>query len=108
VGCAVVSVAYSLAPDNPFPTPLEDVHTAPSWVREHADNVGIDPERVGLAGTSAGGDLAAATAPYQVADGAPFACQVLLYPITDHAFDPDSYAANADGPLLPRADVEWF
>ena len=109
VGCVVVSVDYRLAPEHPFPAPLEDVCRAAAWVRDHADSLGVDPSRVGLAGTSAGGNLAAATALYHAAEGGdPFACQVLLYPITDCAFDTESYRENADGPLLTRTDMEWF
>ena len=109
VGCVVVSVDYRLAPEHPFPAPLEDVRGAAEWVRTHAESLGVDPARVGLGGTSAGGNLAAATALYTVLEGDDqFACQVLLYPITDCAFDTDSYAEHADGPLLTRADMEWF
>jgi len=109
VGCVVVSVDYRLAPGHPFPAPLEDVQSAAAWVREHAGSLGVDASRVGLAGTSAGGNLAAATALYTVGEGSdPFACQVLLYPITDCAFDTPSYRNHADGPLLTRADMEWF
>jgi acetyl esterase len=109
VGCVVVSVDYRLAPEHPFPTPLEDVRTAATWVRDHAASLGVDPSQVGLAGTSAGGNLAAATALYAAAEGAdPFACQVLLYPITDCAFDTESYKEHADGPLLTREDMRWF
>jgi acetyl esterase len=109
VGCVVVSVDYRLAPEHPFPAPLEDVRSAAAWVREHADSFGVDASRVGLAGTSAGGNLAAATALYTATEGAdPFACQVLLYPITDCAFDTPSYRSHADGPLLTREDMRWF
>lgn len=69
-GCVVLSVDYRLALEHPFPAPLEDVRTVAAWVRDHADSLGIDPSRVGLAGTSAGGNLAAATALYHAAEGA--------------------------------------
>jgi acetyl esterase len=109
VGCVVVSVDYRLAPEHPFPAPLEDVSAAADWVRAHAESLGVDPVRVGLAGTSAGGNLAAATALYTVLEGRdPFACQVLLYLITDCTFDTASYRAHAAGPLLTRTDMEWF
>jgi acetyl esterase len=108
-GCVVVSVDYRLAPERPFPAGLEDASVAAEWVRAHAGSLGVDPARVGLAGTSAGGNLAAATALYAEHDGRPpFACQVLLYPITDRSFTTDSYREKADGPLLTRRDMEWF
>ena len=109
VGCVVASVDYRLAPEHPFPAALEDASVAAEWVRAHAQSLGADPTRVGLAGTSAGGNLAAAAALYAESDGRPpYACQVLLYPITDRSFTTDSYRKNADGPLLTRRDMEWF
>ncbi len=109
VGCVITSVDYRLAPEHPFPAALEDASVAAEWVRAHAQSLGADPARVGVAGTSAGGNLAAATALYAESDGRPpYACQVLLYPIADRSFTTDSYRENADGPLLTRRDMEWF
>ena len=109
IGCVVASVDYRLAPEHPFPAALEDASVAAEWVRAHAGNLGGDPARVGVAGTSAGGNLAAATALYAESEGRPpFACQLLLYPIADRSFATDSYRENADGPLLTRRDMEWF
>ena len=107
--CVVVSVDYRLAPEHPFPAAVEDAVAALSWVAEHAGAVGGDTDHVAVAGTSAGGNLAAATALHaRDFDGPDIDAQCLLYPITDHELDTDSYAENADGPLLSRADMEWF
>ncbi|MFC5969735.1 alpha/beta hydrolase [Halomarina salina] len=110
-GCLVVSVDYRLAPEHPFPAAVDDAYAAVRWVAANAASFGGDPERVGVAGTSAGANLAAVTAlrlrEEPVAD-LELAFQLLLYPITDHAFDTDSYEENADGPLLTRADMGWF
>lgn len=107
--CAVVSVDYRLAPEHPFPAAVEDAYTAVSWVADNAESVGGDPGRVAVGGTSAGGTLAAATARRaRDADGPDIAHQLLCYPATDYAFDTDSYRENADGPLLTKADMEWF
>ncbi len=59
-GCACVSVDYRLAPEFPFPTALEDCLAALTWSVDHAEELGLDPHRVGIAGRSAGGGLAAA------------------------------------------------
>ena len=60
--CVGVSVEYRLAPETPYPGPLEDCYSGLRWTVEHAADLGIDPDRIGIAGVSAGGGLAAALA----------------------------------------------
>jgi acetyl esterase len=68
-----------------------------------------DPDRVVVGGDSAGGNLAAAVAQVARDHGGPdLAYQVLIYPVTDHAFDTASYEENAEGYFLTRADMEWY
>ena len=62
LGCVTASVEYRLAPEHPYPTPLEDCYAGLRWVIENAGKLGIDPQRVGIGGVSAGGGLAAALA----------------------------------------------
>lgn len=61
-GVVGVSVEYRLAPETPFPGPLEDCYAGLRWTFDHADELGIDPRRVGITGVSAGGGLCAALA----------------------------------------------
>jgi acetyl esterase len=108
-GCVVVSVDYRLAPEHQFPAALDDAYAALEWAVANAEAFGGDPDRVSVAGTSAGGNLAAAVAlRARDFDGLNIAHQALLYPMTDHDTDRDSYREHGDGPLLTRADVEWF
>ena len=62
VPCVGVAVDYRLAPETPYPGPLDDCYAGLRWTFEHADELGIDAERIGIVGTSAGGGLAAALA----------------------------------------------
>lgn len=105
----VVSVDYRLAPEHRFPVAVDDAVAAVRWVAENAGSIGGHPDRLGVAGTSAGGNLAAVTALYaREFDGPGLAGQFLLYPITGPVRDTDSYRENAGGPLLTRRDMEWF
>ncbi|HEX8996017.1 MAG TPA: alpha/beta hydrolase [Ktedonobacterales bacterium] len=60
IGCAAIAVDYRLAPDTSYPGPLEDCYAALKWLSTHADELGIDPQRIAVGGSSAGGGLAAA------------------------------------------------
>jgi acetyl esterase len=106
----VVSVDYRLAPEHPFPVAVDEAAAAVGWVAEAADALGVDPARLGVSGTSAGGALAvAASLRAREFDEPPTPTgQFLLYPIAGHDFETDSYRENADGPLLTRADMRWF
>lgn len=84
VGCAAVSVEYRLAPENPHPAPVEDCYAALVWMAENSARLGIDPDRIGVYGGSAGGGLAAGTALLARDRGGPrLAFQMLLYPMLD-------------------------
>ena len=62
LGAVVVSVEYRLAPENPYPAPIDDVYAGLLWTADHAEEIGADAERIVIAGGSAGGGLAAALA----------------------------------------------
>jgi acetyl esterase/lipase len=80
----VVTVEYRLAPEFPDPYPVRDCYAGLVWTAEHAEELGIDPERLIIAGASAGGGLAAGTALLARDEGGPaLAGQVLIYPMLD-------------------------
>lgn len=107
-GCAVLSVEYRLAPEHRFPAAPEDCWTALEWLAGEAPRLGLDPARLAVAGDSAGGNLAAVTALLARERGPALRHQVLVYPVTDHAFDTPSYRENGEGYFLTAAMMRWF
>lgn len=91
-GVVLVSVDYRLAPEHPFPTPLEDCYTALKWVAAHASELKMDAARLAIGGESAGGGLAAALAQLAHDRGeVKPVLQLLVYPMLD-----DRSAVRAD------------
>jgi acetyl esterase len=104
-----VSVEYRLAPEHPFPAPLDDCWHALQWVAGHAHEFGGDASRLAIAGDSAGGNLSAVCALLARDGGGPeLALQVLVYPVTEFDFTTESYKANGDGYLLTETQMRWF
>jgi deazaflavin-dependent oxidoreductase (nitroreductase family) len=83
-GCVVVSVAYRLAPEAPYPAAVEDCHAALVWLHAQADELKVDRARIGIVGESAGGGHAAALALMARDRGiVPLAFQWLIFPMID-------------------------
>src|ERR1700722_6136018 len=108
-GCVFAAVNYQKAPEHKFPIPLDDCYAALIWVSEHAGDLGIDPARIGVAGDSSGGNLAAAVCLRARDDAGPaIACQALICPVLDYGWDRPSTIAYGDGYLLQRDAIVWF
>jgi len=107
-GCAIAAVDYRLSPEARFPAALDDVYAAGRWVREHGAELGLDAERIGVAGESSGGNLAAAAALMdQVHGEVGFAHQALIVPVLDVRFATPSWDALGEDYLLTRVQLEW-
>ncbi|WP_106403666.1 alpha/beta hydrolase [Actinocorallia populi] len=108
-GAIVVSVDYRLAPEHRYPVAEDDAYTALVWVRDHAASFGGDPERIAVAGDSAGGNLAARAAlRARDAGGPAVRHQLLVYPVTDAAMDTASYAEHAEDGFLTAKAMAWY
>jgi len=94
IGCVTVSVDYRLAPENPFPAPVEDCYAALQWLFAHAGDLDVDPTRIAIGGASGGGGLCAGLA-LMVRDRGEMkpSFQLLIYPmIDDRNVTPASHA----------------
>jgi acetyl esterase/lipase len=101
---AVVSVEYRLAPEHPFPAGLEDCRVGLEWVAEHAAELKVDPGRVVIAGSSAGGLLSAGLALDLRDRGGPAAAGLLLMgPMLDDRGATLSTRQHGDDPIWNRA-----
>jgi acetyl esterase len=108
-GCRVVAVDYRRAPEHPFPAPHEDAWAAFRDVVARAAELGLDPARVGVAGDSAGGNLAAGVSRVARDAGGPAPrVQALVYASLDQTRDTASTERFASGFLLSRDDIRWY
>jgi acetyl esterase/lipase len=106
LGIVVVVVEYRLAPEHPFPAGLDDCYAALRWMVGAAGDLGVDPDRVGVYGQSAGGGLAAALALLARDRGGPNLCfQFLGMPEVDDRLDTPSMVQFVDTPLWDRANA---
>jgi acetyl esterase len=107
-GATIISVHYQKAPEHPFPIPFDDCYATLLWAIENADALQIDKKRIGVAGDSAGGNLASAVALKARDNGIKLAFQLLVYPCNDRNFDTASYKEHATGLGLTTQAMKWF
>ena len=105
---AVLSIAYRLAPEHPFPAAVDDALASWRWVRANARTLGIDPARIGIDGDSAGGNLAAVVAQMTASSGEAPAGQLLIFPVVDPVTPRPSRVLFRSGLFLTMRDVEAF
>jgi acetyl esterase len=108
-GAAFVFVNYTRSPEAQHPVAIEEVYATVRWVAEHGAELGLDGDRIAVAGDSVGGNMTAAVTLLAKERGGPaIRYQALLYPVTNAAFDTGSYDAFAEGPWLTRMAMQWF
>jgi acetyl esterase len=107
--CCVLSAAYRLAPEHPFPTAVEDALDAYQWLLANGLEYGIDTQHIAVGGDSAGGTLATViTIATRDSGGPQPVLQVLLYPCTSASQDTESHRRLARGYLLEAPTLQWM
>jgi len=104
----IISVNYQKAPEHPFPIPFDDCYATLLWVIQNSAELNIDTSKLGVAGDSAGANLAAAVALKARDNDIALAFQLLIYPCNDRDFDTESYRTNATGYGLSTQAMKWF
>jgi acetyl esterase len=108
-GALIASIDYRLAPEHPFPAAPDDARAAVRWLAANAAELGADPARIGIAGDSAGGNLATVTARRMRDDGgSPLRFQALIYPVCDSALNTPSYRDSSSGFGLSAASMKRY
>ncbi|MFC8043277.1 alpha/beta hydrolase [Nocardia sp. NPDC057353] len=106
---AVVFPEYDRSPDVRYPVANEQSYRVAQWVVSDGAAHGLDPARIAVAGDSVGGNMAIALTLLAKERGdLSFVQQVLFYPVTDAAFDTESYHRFAEGYFLAREGMKWF
>jgi acetyl esterase/lipase len=113
LSCVVVSVEYRLAPEHPYPAGPRDCYAGLAWMAAHADELGVDPDRIAIYGASAGGGLCIATALMARDRGGPALCfQMPIYPMIDDRNEtPSSHLITDVGVWDRAANLEawaWY
>lgn len=108
-GLACVFVEYSRSPEAKYPVALNECYAATKWVAANGASINVDGSALAVVGNSAGGDLAAATALMAKDNGGPaIQFQLLFWPVTNAAFDTDSYYDYETERFLTRNMMIWF
>ncbi len=107
-GGIVVAVDYRLAPEYPFPQGIEDAKQVFLWLVENGVALGIDPERLGVGGDSAGACFAAVVSAELARQKNAPKFQALIYPVTDGHLNSESVNDLADAYILPKERMTWY
>ena len=105
----VIFPDYSRSPEVQYPTALNEIYAVLEYIFQNPEEFNIDPQRIAIAGDSAGANMATVTALRAINKNGPkilFEC--LFYPVTNSDMDTKSYDLFKDGPWLSKKAMEWF
>src|SRR5262245_27435290 len=108
-GYPAVFVNYTRTPEAHYPQPVEEVYAATKWVAENGAQIGVDGSRLGIVGSSVGGNMSTVTCILAKERGGPeLKVQILLWPIIDHDFDTESYRQFGERRFLSSSLMQWM
>jgi acetyl esterase len=108
-GAAAVFVNYTPSPEAHFPTAVHQAYAATKWVASHGSEIGVDGNRLAVAGNSVGGNMAAVVSILAKDEKGPeIKLQVLLWPVVDANFETESFNKFASGRFLSKPEMIWF
>ncbi|MBS7564419.1 alpha/beta hydrolase [Mucilaginibacter sp. Bleaf8] len=108
-GAAAVFVNYTPSPEAHYPVAINQAYAATQWVAANGNEIGVDGNRMAVAGNSVGGNMAAVVALKAKNENGPkIKLQVLLWPVTDANFETGSYNQFATGRFLTKNMMIWF
>lgn len=106
---AVVFVNYTPTPEAVYPQANEEAYAATKWVKANGKSIGLNTEKLGVAGDSVGGNMAiAVTLMSKERKGPKINFQLLFYPVTDDNYNTSSYQQFANGHFLSLNAMIWF
>ncbi len=105
----VVSIEYRKAPEHKFPASHDDTWASYQWILANAGQYHGDPKKIAIAGESAGGNMATSICIMAKEKGVPMPVhQLLVYPVTNHATDTESYRESEEAKPLSAKGMKWF
>lgn len=108
-GAAAVFVNYTPSPEARYPVAINQAYKATKWVAENGAEIGVDGSRLAVVGNSVGGNMAAVISLMAKEQAGPdIRAQILLWPVTDAAFEKASYNQYAEGHFLTKSMMQWF
>ena len=108
-GAVAVFVNYTPSPEAKYPVAINEAYAATKWVAEHGKEIDVDGSRLAVAGNSVGGNMATVVALMAKEKGGPkIELQILFWPVTNAAFETESYGKYAKGYFLSKGMMQWF